>query len=538
MDIDVLKKQALNGIALDEVGKEFFADKSLTKEQAHVFITALLKAGAYENLATVMSFGYIDDVEAGRLPNQKRCNRLSNRYFNNFMELAEYAEVDTDLLYPMLFAAFDAPKDSYLYSFVGGIDAYFTKFTSADYDAALAVIRRYDKKYKCLSTLMEADKTRTVSEILNQLIYGKSSNKTLLRKYILEKRVDIVPSLCREYLKSHVKEKEGIIRLLLLYKSDPRAARFLEEVEKSEKSVTVKRLIEKDRNCSKKTESATAEEVVGHIEKDGVKYILTPTNDLTVKITPEPYPKEAKEAAEKIEKKLRAVCLQMENDMENGVRVSCDKFIKRVETDPLYACVASSLLFSVYKNGAMSDVIVVENGEIHDLDNRKRDLRDVEVAVSHPTEWEKFSFLKTLTVKQPFCQIKRDVYYPSDAEKTYNFCGRLRGVVVPAGELKTALGKHGFKLLNKNRYAESNAASKTRGDVTCVLEFSPTNFADPRRLISVQNVKFYKYGDLIKLGGQTYLDGVQPYPIAALPIITFSEFLRDVFGLLGLRGER
>ena len=57
-------------------------------------------------------------------------------------------------------------------------------------------------------------------------------------------------------------------------------------------------------------------------------------------------------------------------------------------------------------------------------------------------------------------------------------------------------------------------------------------------MISVQNVKFYKYGDLIKLGGQTYLDGVQPYPIAALPIITFSEFLRDVFGLLGLRGER
>ncbi len=538
MDIDVLKKQALSGIALDEVGKEFFADKTLTKEQIHTFLTALLKEKAYENLATVMSYGYIDNVESGRLPNQKKCNRLSNRYFNNFMELAEYAEVDKQLVYPMLFAAFDAPKSSYLYSFVGGIDAYFTKFTSADYDAALEIIRRYDKKYKCLSTLMEADKTRTVSEILNQLIYGKSANKTLLRKYILEKRVDIVPSLCREYLKSHVREKEGIIRILLLYKSDPRAARFLEEVEKSEKSVTIKRLIEKDRNCSKKTKPSAEEETVGKIEKDGKTYTLTPNIDLTVTITPQPYPKEAKAAAEKIEKRLRAVCEEMESDMVNNVRVPCKEFTKRIETDPIYACLASSLLFSVYKNGTMSDVIVVENGKINDLDNKRRDLHDEEVAVSHPTEWEKYSFLKTLTVEQPFSQIRREIYYPSDSEKTYNYCGRLRGVVITAGELKAALNKYGFKLLNKNRYAESCGAAKTRGDVTCVLEFSATNFADPRRLISMNDVRFYKYGDLIKLGGQTYLDGVQPYSIAQLPAVTFSEFLHDVFELLGLRGER
>ncbi len=535
MDIDVLIKQASDGNMLGEVGKEFFADKSRTSEQTRKFITALLEKKAYENLATVMSFGCIDNAGGGSyLADRNRRTRLSDRYFDNFMELCKSCGVDMSLVYPMLFAAFDAPKSGYLYSFVGGIDAYFMRYTSNDYDAAAEIIRKYDKKYKCLSTLMAADKTRTVSNILNDLIYGKSANKTILRKYILEKRVDIVPSLCREYLKAKAKQKEGIVRLLLLYKGDPRAERFLEEIERSEKSVSVLRLIEHYKNARHGTKERAEEEILGSVEKDGIVYTLIPESDLTVKIVPSPYPKEAEIAAEKAEKRLREISADLEKSMENNTRKPCDYFIKRIAEDRLFAAVASSLLFSVYKFGTLSDIVTVENGEIRDLDNKKCKLEDAEVAVSHPIEWEYFEFLKGINAAQPFEQIKRATFVASDSEKMYNFCGRVRGVIMSAGEFKSALGKKGFKMLNKNRYNESSCAAKVRNDIVCVLEFSPTDFSQPHKTVSMGDVRFYRYADLIKLGGQTYTDGIKPYPVAAVDAVMFSEFLRDVFGALNL----
>ena len=180
----------------------------------------------------------------------------------------------------------------------------------------------------------------------------------------------------------------------------------------------------------------------------------------------------------------------------------------------------------------MSDIIIVEDGEIRDLDNNKRALSESEVAVSHPTEWERFGFLHGLDVVQPFAQVGREVFVPTDAEKSYNSCGRLKGRVMPAGDFKESLSKHGYKLLNKNRYDESDCAGKLRGDVMCVLEFDPTNFAEPDRLIAMGNVRFYRYADLIKLGGQIYTDGVKPFPVQLLSGILFSEFLRDVFEVI------
>ena len=534
MDIQALTKQAIDGKLLEQVGREFFTS-ARTMEDTRFFITALLEKKAYESLATVMSSGCIDrNRAAGYLPDDKQ-RKISYRYFSSFMELVEKSGVDMELIWPMFFAAFDAPKDSYLYSFVGGIDAYFKLFAYADYDKAVDVVRRYDRKYKCLSTLMEVDRPRTLATVLDVLIYGKNANKTALRKYLLEKRIDIVPTLCNEYIRASVKAKEGVVRLLLLYKGDPRADRFLEEIERSEKSLVIKKLIDKDKGAKKVAESEikpVENAIESEIAVGDVTYRVGITKELDVEVEPAPYPKEVAAAADKLAKRLKKMCDECETAMSTNTRWQSSRFLKRLASDKMFAAVASTLLFTTYNGSIMSDIITVENGEIYDLDNNKRELTESEVAVSHPLEWDKVPFLNHLDVKQPFAQVGREVFTPTDTEKMYNSCPRLGGRVMPAGDFKTSLARHGFKVLNKNRYAESSSAGLVRGDIMCVIEFDATNFAEPDRLIAMGNVRFYRYADLIKLGGQIYTDGVKPCPIQNIPPILFSEFIRDAFDIL------
>lgn len=537
MDIETLTKQALEGNMLAEVGREFFSSER-TDEQTRSFLTALLERCEYENLAVVMSSGCIDkNIAASYLHGTGGNRRVSDRYFAVFIELVERSGVEMELVWPMFFAAFDAPKDGYLYSFAGGIDAYFKRYAYADYDAAVDVVRRWDHKYKCLSTLMEVDRARTLDIVLDVLIYGKNANKTALRKYLMEKRIDIVPALCNEYIRSSVKAKEGIVRLLLLYKGDPRADRFLGEIDKSEKSLVIKKLIDKDRGKGKDRTKFAGESgkdggISSVVTVDGSDYTVALTKELTVEVKPLPYPKAVRIEEEKLRKRLKKVCRECEIAMSENARWDSALFLKRLADDKMFAAVASTLLFSTYNDGSMSDIIIVENGEIRDLDNNKRVLTESEVSVSHPCEWDRFEFLHALDVTQPFAQVGREVFFPTDAEKSYNSCGRLKGRVMPAGDFKESLSRHGYKLLNKNRYNESNCAGRLRGDVMCVLEFDATNFAEPDRLIAMGNVRFYRYADLIKLGGQVYTDGVKPCPVRSLSGILFSEFLRDVFDVI------
>lgn len=533
-----MTRQALNGSMLSEVGHQFFADKQRTNEQTAEFITALLKEGAYENLAVVMSSGYINDGTTAFLPNRKDKSRIADRYFQSFIELALQSGVDIELIYPMLFSAFESPKNSCLHSFVGGIDTYFTKMAYRDYDAAAEVIKKYDKKYRCLPILMEVDEARTLENVLNDLIYGKNANKTALRKYLLEKKVDIVPSLCKEYVKSNVKAREGILRLLLLYKNEPRAALFLDEIEKNETSAVIRNLLHRDKNVRTqqkiKVKGGGGQAYVC-VNDGGIDYKIAVGDDLSLEISPTPFTDKVKKAAAEFEKELKTACGVFEKSMADNTRRPCEYFLKNVLGDSLMCAIASTLLFSVYKNNTLSDIVVVEKGEIHDLDNNARTLEDVDVAVSHPLEWgNKFSYLKQLDVKQPFAQIRRDVYIPSETEKAYNFCSRLHGTIMEAGEFKASLKKGGFKILNKNKYGESNCAAIIKGDVMCVLEFAATDFENPKRLISMGDIRFYKYADIIKLGGQMYTDGVMPCPVQSLPDIMFSEFLHDVFKMLKL----
>lgn len=466
--------------SLADIGREFFAaewdDQSINE-----YITGLLRSRAYERLAAVFSQGCISKQYKDRdYINKFTEMTLEQRYFDLFIDLCERTGVDPEEIYPMLAASFKS--QGFLKSWSGAVKVYFLKCAYADYDKTASIIARYDEDFELFPILMRVDAERAENTLLEMLLYKKHINKTVIRRYLLANKIDIVPKIIGAYKGASVKTKEAVVRLLLIYKNDVRASAFLQELTANERSVTVRKLLERDKAERKKK-----------TEKPGAKE-------------------------------------RFFDMMLSGERMSADEFGKLIATKEGNA-VASTLFFDC-RAESYTGIFIVDDKETHDLDNRKITVAG-EVGVVHPAELgSKYAYLKHLKIEQCFNQIRREVYLPSKDEKTYNVCKRLCGTVIAEQDLKEGLRRNGFRLLNKNKAGMYAQAGLLKEGILCVLDFVPTDFKQPGKTVSAGDVRFYRYEDVIKLAGSLYTEGVRPCDVGALPERLFSEFLYGVYTLL------
>lgn len=487
MNVEELVKQARNGTeaALKEVGRALFTGAFDTG----AFITAMLDAEAYTALAEVMSCGFISKQykDSDFVSSVSGDLTIGGRYFDLFMELCAEYGVPLSKILPVLFV--DAPAGSALKSWSKAIDVWLVKRAYANFGEVADWLAAYDTHTVRYDALLISDRAKTTDLLLDKLIHGKNVNKTRIRKFFLEHKIDVFPTLKATYDGADAKTREAVVRVLLLYKNDARVSLFLDNVYELDKSVTVRRLFEKDRSA---------------IERAA------------------PLP-----GAKELQKTFYEA-------MVSGKSVSAAEF-KRKLSDKDYAAVAGELFFSVYQGGTMTDIVIVDNGKILDLDNRPKELDgNLCVKVFHPVELtSKYAYLRQLNIEQPFEQIHRSVYVPTDEEKQYNTCRRLKGTIMRAAEFKKAVREGGFKVLNKNIDEETSQAGKVRGGILCVLDYLPVNLNQPGRTVTAGEIRFYDYKDVVKLNGQMYTDGVPLYPIARLPERMFSEFIHNIYEVLG-----
>lgn len=283
--------------------------------------------------------------------------------------------------------------------------------------------------------------------------------------------------------------REAIVRLALLYKNDAAAAAFLDKAAKEEPFVTIRRLIF----------GARAKE---------------PRSD-TVWTIP-----------------------AFEQMMIDGKTFGAEEFCQSLASDPVFCAIAGDLFFSVYTNNALSNIVIVHNGEVCSLENAPIILKEnARVGVLHPLELPaSHEYLRRLSVTQPFPQAGRPVFIPGELETASNVVRRLEGTVISAGKLKKNLGDCGFRLLYGAKDNAFTRAAVFMNDCACVLEFSPTGFSAKGQVIILGNARFYHAADFIKVSGKLYIEGVPPIRTSDIPPRMFSEFLYTLYkaGNVGL----
>ena len=466
---------------LQEIGREFFSTP-LDRKNTCEFITTLLEKGAYEKLAEIFSQGFISKQYSDRdYLSKSFASTLEQRYFDLFVDTCERCFVERQALYPMFAAAFSST--GILGGWRNAIRLYFVKVAYADYDRAEAVFAQYDDGFDLYPILFHVDPQRAEDAVLNLLLYKKNVNKTVIRRYLLENKIDILPKIIAMYTGAAAKQKESLVRLLLIYKNDARASRFLDRLYKTETSKTVRKLLERDRMA-----------------------------------------KGGKAGSRSYKERFFAMML-------SGERMPFDAFLKAIRTED-GGRVASTLFFTQYRQEGVR-IVIVDQGHVLDLENRPLAIDDGEFGVLHPADLSaRYEFLKQLNIQQSFEQIRRDVYTPSAEEKAYRVCKRFNGTVITQGALRSGIRKYGFRLMNHTRSGVYTQIGLLREDVLCVTEFAATDFKQPEKAVSIGDVRFYRYSDVIKLAGSWYVEGVRPCEIELLPPRLFSEFLYGIYMLL------
>lgn len=475
---------------IDEVRKAFFSSE-VSVEDKKTFIEFLLSEGRFYQLGEIMlggrivkEYGNSDFISKQQSDEQS----LQSRYFNLYMDIIKECGVSIDKVMPMFFAAPGAPADSLLRGWTGAIEGYFYKMATKNFEQAESYIFRFDENLRFVHILIKLDRKNTLEKLIELALSGGNISKTSAKKFLLAYKNEVFEYVRQHYNDLKIPERKEAVKLLQLFKNDPTISRYIDEVGVTETGFSVAKTLEGD--------------VAPPVKKRNF-------SDLNF----------------------------FYDAMVVGTPLSLDEFNELID-DAFNSEIAESLIFSVYIGGNLSSMVVVDNGEILDLNNSPIKLNpDSIIKVMHPVELSgKFAYLKQLQIVQPIEQLKRQVFLPSENDKVYNCCERLSGTIAAAPLLKNNIKTYGFKILNKDNDGICHQVGLEREGILCVLNFSPLDLTNPiNKLVTAAEVKFYSYDDVIKLSSQIFVDGVTVYPIAKIEPRLFSEFLNSLYELLGCK---
>jgi len=479
---ELIERIKNKSITADAAGRAYFSQNASDAE-THAFFDAYLDESRHEELAAAIHAGFISKEysHGDYLTARVGALELDARYFNLLLETAVSADFSEEKLAPLFAACFAARPGTVLSAWRKPAEAYLLNAAYRDYERVLNLLTAYDPFYEAYGVLMQADRKRTEEILIHRLLYGKNVRKSAIRKLLLRYRIDI-SQFFEGFAAQPPPMREAVVRLALLYKNDAKASVFLKNAAAFEPLSTIRRLI-----------------IGSYVSKAGTGAVWTIGD--------------------------------FEKMMVGGNTFSAPEFQKKLDTDPVFSAIASDLFFSVYVSNGLNNIVIVHNGVVCDLENVPVTLPDSSVVgVLHPLELpERFSYLRRLSMVQPFPQVCRPIFVPTQYELTSNVVSRLGGTVISAGAFKKNLKKAGGKLLYGSLDNAFDRVSVFMGDAACVLEFSPVDFSDPKQTVILGNARFYFAGDFISVHGKYYIEGVPPARTRDISPRMFSEFLYTLY---------
>lgn len=534
-----------NTIDMKDVGTIFFSD-GFSNADKKTIIECFLASGRYEDLASVIHCGMISKQYHENSFNAHTTDfaNINSLYFMKLEEICKASGVKSEDLIPLAVASLYAKQDTRLRGWVSGCKLYIENEALRDYEQCLMVVLETDYDYKAFSSMLKADCNKTIDFLVDQLLNGRNIKKMSIRKFLFSKNIPMLAKMSELYQSQDIKIRSEVVRLLVLYKNDPFVSKFLANVLQFDKSKSVRKIVESSNNSQHIIQfndetfyrlddnfncilDFCDDEISGEIIIDSE---LNVKSSVSGKLSRESK-KFVSYVRSQVESDLESKILEFENMMIYGATMEMQEFKEIIEIDPLSLVVASTLFFTVYKDGHMHEVVVVDEGVINDIDNEKFEVFEgAMIGVLHRIEIPKsYKFIKELNVKQPFNQIRRREFYPSSYEFNSNIIERLNGVTFLAGKLKGNFKKYGFKILNRDEDGYTSMAGVVIGSIICVLSFTKTDFKNKNEMINLLNAKFFDTKDVIKLRGQTYINNVPLISISQIKEKQFSEFMHLLF---------
>ncbi len=481
---------------VETVGRGFFSVLTADADKKKL-LEFLLAEKRYEQLFRLMYCGHLNandsraNLGADYLAVTGENSTIHMRYFDRFVQLCDLYGIDTAKTLSFFTAAMSAGKTSMLRVWRAPSEQYIIKTVRNDYEKAWRYFRENDPDFRLTSVLLQVDKERTLHDLVQLAVYGKGVNKVALRSFLRGYKTEVCKLLFSMYASlKKTDHRVNAVRLLTLFKNDAEVTAFLRTIEETETAQSVRKLLAV--HVSQKTaEVKTAD------RKQIVRFFY--------------------------------------DAMVRGTAFTVQRFTDEL-IQPPFVEIAETLLFSVYESDRLQNIVVVETGKVHDIENLETILTsECTVKVLHPVELtSKTEFLKRLNVYQPFAQIRRKVYVPSEEDKQRGGCFGVAGTVSNVTDFTANMRKFGFRALGRDGDNACAQVGISRDGILCALHIAPIDFSDiASGSVQARCVRFYNEQDVIRLGGKRFIEGVTPLAPDRIEARAFSEFMYSIYELLG-----
>lgn len=387
---------------------------------------------------------------------------IEQKYLRELINICTAAGLTESDYAPVLFAAGYADKNSALGRLDCAVEEYIKRRAAEDFERTAELIDRFDKKYVKYRVLIELDRDRAVRRLLDKAVYEKHINKAFVRDVLMD-CTDAAPALFEAYKTAAAHERVAIVRLLLVMKNDARVRAFLDETAATDKSKSVRALL----NERKKTRKGGAPEY-------------------------------------------------FERLMADGTPLSSAQWAELLESED-YAEVADRTFFCTRENGA-ARVLLYNDGGFTDLNDRAVEPdEDDGIYVLHPIDAPaELAEVFASGIAQPFLQAGRPLYHVMSGEVDCSY--RFFGEMIARDAFEKNRKRLGFEICERRGGGLSVALYRVGGYcVGAELDGVSAGSVGCGKLI------FFRAADIVRISRKTYIDGAPTLAVSDVPRREYSE---------------
>lgn len=210
------------------------------------YITLLLKAKKYEHICEFLNRIFLQQIGDAKYRSTKRAYSIRERYFDRFIEIIMYCEIDKQLYTPFFVSIFNCDSTSRMFYYKEPLKEYLDVFLKNGDDDNFISSLLNDNNKSGISEYASTSTLKTLNTLIDGYVSGEINNTTLIKRALtnhLQEGFNILENL----LNSEDPDVQfKACQLFLLINFDKRVKDRIKYLYESTENQKIKLLLEKE----------------------------------------------------------------------------------------------------------------------------------------------------------------------------------------------------------------------------------------------------------------------------------------------------
>ena len=231
------------------------------------YVELLLKAKKFEHLCMFLNRIFLQQIGDAKYKSVRRMYSIRERYFDRFVEICMYCQIDKSLFMPFFLGIFNSDSKSLMFFYKEPLKEYLDNFLKDGEDDEFISKLVSTENKESISEFALQNTNKTLSVLLKGFVYGEITNTSIIKKALAEHKQEAF-NIIEEYLgndDSDVKYKAT--QLLILLRDDRRVKDRLKFLYDTTTSTKIKQLLEKECNFNSLIKFETKEEFFNFVDE-------------------------------------------------------------------------------------------------------------------------------------------------------------------------------------------------------------------------------------------------------------------------------